>query len=206
MTSSSSGRQFPPSTSNPTLRSIAATTRTNPVSARRIAQVFRDFSWDREFEDLERDVGYILRASRAHLGITRARSQPADSGAELGLLSQQGRLCDRQGREWSAGVSLYGPGPAFAGRQALPRYHHSRCMANQSVVFPVARLLHGRHGGSVGLRAVPALDHAQQAPLRAIHDARPWQAGQDHVLPRPDFPSSPFGRSVHRCTRESAVW
>jgi isocitrate dehydrogenase kinase/phosphatase len=33
-----------------------------------VVQVFKDFLWDREFEDLERDVGFILRSIPAHLG------------------------------------------------------------------------------------------------------------------------------------------
>lgn len=38
-----------------------------------IRQVFLDFAWQREFEDLDRDVDYILRASRTHLGEIPAR-------------------------------------------------------------------------------------------------------------------------------------
>ncbi len=33
-----------------------------------VVQVFKDFLWDREFEDLERDAGFILRSIAAHLG------------------------------------------------------------------------------------------------------------------------------------------
>jgi isocitrate dehydrogenase kinase/phosphatase len=47
-----------------------------------------------------------------------------------------------------------------------------------------ARLLHGRHGDSVGLRAVLAQPDAAQAARRVLQRAGPGQAGQDAVLPR----------------------
>ena len=47
-----------------------------------------------------------------------------------------------------------------------------------------ARLLHGRHGGAVGLRAVPALDDAAASRAPRSTRARPAEAGQDPLLPR----------------------
>jgi isocitrate dehydrogenase kinase/phosphatase len=38
-----------------------------------IAKVFRDFDWKREFEDLDRDVEYVLRSIATHLGVMPAR-------------------------------------------------------------------------------------------------------------------------------------
>lgn len=38
-----------------------------------IARVFKDFEWKREFEDLDRDVEYVLRSIAAHLGAMPAR-------------------------------------------------------------------------------------------------------------------------------------
>ena len=62
-----------------------------------------------------------------------------------------------------------------------------------------ARLLHGRHGDPVGLRAVPALADAAQAALRDLQRARPAEAGQEHVLPRLPVPPAPLQRPLpHR--------
>ena len=38
-----------------------------------IAQIFNDFGWAREFEDLERDAGFILRSIKTYLGAVPAR-------------------------------------------------------------------------------------------------------------------------------------
>jgi isocitrate dehydrogenase kinase/phosphatase len=38
-----------------------------------IAQVFKDFDWRREFENLDRDVEYVLRSISSHLGTVPAR-------------------------------------------------------------------------------------------------------------------------------------
>lgn len=38
-----------------------------------IAQVFKDFNWEREFEDLDRDVEYVLRSLSTHLGTLPGR-------------------------------------------------------------------------------------------------------------------------------------
>jgi isocitrate dehydrogenase kinase/phosphatase len=38
-----------------------------------IGQIFLDFGWAREFEDLYRDVGFVLRSIEAHLGTIPAR-------------------------------------------------------------------------------------------------------------------------------------
>jgi isocitrate dehydrogenase kinase/phosphatase len=47
-----------------------------------------------------------------------------------------------------------------------------------------ARVLHGRHGGALGVGAVPALADAAQAARRDLQRAGPGQAGQDAFLPR----------------------
>ena len=47
-----------------------------------------------------------------------------------------------------------------------------------------ARLLHGRHGDALRLRAVPAQPDAAQAAHRDLQRARPAEAGQEPVLPR----------------------
>jgi hypothetical protein len=140
-----------------------------------IRQVFVDFCWAREFEDMDRDVEFILRSIGAPIwNNTGARGQSADSGAQLGLLQEQGRLRNRQGGQWCDRVSVYGSRAAFGGRQTVSRHHHPRRMADQRVVFAVAGLFHGRHGCAFRLRSVSAFDHAQQAALRALHHARVW--------------------------------
>jgi isocitrate dehydrogenase kinase/phosphatase len=48
-----------------------------------VVQVFEDFRWDREFEDLERDVDYILRSIAAHLG----SFPPREANLQIQVLS-----------------------------------------------------------------------------------------------------------------------
>ena len=75
-------------------------------------------------------------------------------------------------------------------------------MADRRALFAVARLLHGRHGSAFGLRPVSAQYAPEQAAFRALHHARPRQAGKDDVLPRLDGTPAPFRRPVrHRPRR-----
>lgn len=48
-----------------------------------VAQVFVDFLWDREFEDLDRDVDYVLRSIAAHLGSV----PPREANLQIQVLS-----------------------------------------------------------------------------------------------------------------------
>ncbi|MBK8762767.1 MAG: bifunctional isocitrate dehydrogenase kinase/phosphatase [Sulfuritalea sp.] len=48
-----------------------------------IAQVFVDFNWDREFEDLDRDVNYVLSSIAAHLGSV----PPREANLQIQVLS-----------------------------------------------------------------------------------------------------------------------
>ena len=48
-----------------------------------VLQVFKDFAWMREFEDLERDVEYILRSIAAHLG----SFPPREANLQIQVLS-----------------------------------------------------------------------------------------------------------------------
>ena len=58
-----------------------------------------------------------------------------------------------------------------------------------------------RRGGGV-----PQVDHAAQAGQRAVHRARPRQAGQDRALPRADAPPRSCGRPVRSMHPGSAAW
>jgi isocitrate dehydrogenase kinase/phosphatase len=58
-----------------------------------VRQIIVDFDWQRPFEDLDRDVDYIMRTARKRLGDwPNGRGQRADPGSALGFLPQQGRL------------------------------------------------------------------------------------------------------------------
>lgn len=48
-----------------------------------VVRVFKDFQWDREFEDLDRDVEYILRSIAAHLG----SFPPREANLQIQVLS-----------------------------------------------------------------------------------------------------------------------
>jgi isocitrate dehydrogenase kinase/phosphatase len=63
-----------------------------------IRRIIEDFDWQRAFEDLDRDVDYVMRTVQAHLGgVAEDGGQLPDPGAVLGLLPQQDRLHHRQG-------------------------------------------------------------------------------------------------------------
>ena len=143
----------------------------------------------------------LPRGSPLPEGHAGARGQFPDPGAGLGLLPQQGRLHHRQGDQRRHRIPVRDPRPARRRRQALPRHHPARRLADRPALLAVARLFHGRHGSAVRLRPVPARHPAQQAALRALHHARPRQAGQDHVLPRLHLSPAPFGGQVHHGPR-----
>jgi len=74
---------------------------------RTVRQIIADFDWQRPFEDLDRDVDYILRTARKRLGdpeaprrLAEGRGQRADPDSAFGLLPQQGGLSLRQGDQW----------------------------------------------------------------------------------------------------------
>ena len=69
-----------------------------------------------------------------------------------------------------------------------------------------ARLLHGRHGGAVGLRAVPALADAAQAALRDLQRARPAEAGQDLFYRDFLLPPAPFDATSSASRPASRAW
>ncbi len=112
-----------------------------------------------------------------------ARQLPA-AGAVGPVLPQQGRLRGRQDHERLHRDAVRAADPARPPRQVLHRRGAVRRGRPADAVQLCARLLHGRHGGALGLRAVPALAHAAQAARRDLQRARPCQAGQDAVLPR----------------------
>ena len=61
-------------------------------------------------------------------------------------------------------------------------------------------------GGAVGVRPVPALADAEKAALRALQRARPAEAGQEPVLPRPADAHAPLVGQVPHRARASRAW
>ena len=89
------------------------------------------------------------------------------------------------------------------GRQAGDRRRAVRRGRPADPVQFCARLLHGRHGDSQRLCAVPAQHDAAQAAQRDLQRAGPGQAGQDAVLPRLPAPPAAFDRQVpHRARHQ----
>ncbi len=113
-------------------------------------------------------------------GFAGARGQLPDPGAVLGLLSQQGRLRHRQGRQRRRRVSVRRPGAARCGRAG--------CTSTRSCSTRSASACCSRCRGPISwstcrcrpTRAIPPQPDAQQAPRRDLLDAGPRQAGQDH--------------------------
>jgi isocitrate dehydrogenase kinase/phosphatase len=166
-----------------------------------VRKIVADFDWHRPFADLERDVEHVYVAVHRFLNGMPRR----EVNFQIQVL---GSAFYRNKAAYIIGKAINGdripvrhPGPARRGRQALSRHHPARRLADRPALLAVARLLHGRHGSAVRLRPVPALDPAGQAALRAVHHARPRQAGQNHVLPRLHLSPAPFGRQIHHGPR-----
>ena len=93
-----------------------------------------------------------------------------------------------------------------AGR-GLRRHAAAQAGEHRARLQPRALVLHGRHGGALRVRRVPQDHLAEQAEGRALHDARPAEAGQDALLPRPRAPHAALDatRSSSRRGREGMV-
>ena len=131
-----------------------------------------------------------------------ARQLPA-AGAVGPVLSQQGRLRGRQDHQRLHRAALRAADPARQRGQVLHRRGAVRRGRPADALQLRARLLHGRHGGALGLCAVPALADAAQAARRDLQRARAGQAGQDAVLPRLPLPPQLLERQVpHRARHQ----
>ena len=89
-------------------------------------------------------------------------------------------------------------------RHGLRRRAAPQAREHRPRLQPGALVLHGRHGGPLRVRRVPADAPAEQAERGALHDARPAEAGQDALLTatscttcgtRPTPSSSPRARA-----------
>jgi isocitrate dehydrogenase kinase/phosphatase len=158
-----------------------------------IRKIISDFEWQRPFADLERDVNDVCRAVVGYL-----KELPAvDVNFQIQVL---GSPFYRNKAAYIIGKAINGsfeypfavPVLHDENGKPLPGYHFARRLADRRAVLAVARLFHGRYGSPLGLRAVPAFHPAQQAAFRALHHARPRQAGKNHVFPRFPLPSAPF--------------
>jgi isocitrate dehydrogenase kinase/phosphatase len=87
---------FPPTYSSyyPRTKACAAT----------ILRIIEDFDWQRPFENLDRDVDYVMRTVETTSGqLAEDGGELPDPGPVLGLLPQQDRLHHRQGGQWLPG-------------------------------------------------------------------------------------------------------
>jgi isocitrate dehydrogenase kinase/phosphatase len=169
--------------------------------------VFRDFDWAREFEDLERDVDYILRSIREHLGVLPGR----EANLQIQVLNSA----------FYRNKGAYVIGKAVNGAQEYPFTVPVLHSPEGKLYLDTVILDAWRIGLLFSLsRAYFMVD--MEVPsgyvqfLRSIMPNKPrselytmlgpWQAGQDHVLPRPDFITftiRPISSSSHP---ESADW
>ncbi len=161
-TSSSSARRSRPSTSSPTRRSTAATTRTSTASG----------SASRGSSATSAGAGRSPTSTvTSTTCCARSPSGPAD----------RGRTSSRTTRSRCSNSAFYRNKAAYVfgkivnghdelpfvvavlhdgGRPARARHDPARPAADQRPLLALARVLHGRHGGAVRLRRVPALDDA----------------------------------------------
>ena len=96
------------------------------------------------------------RSTSSPGGLDAPRAEPPDPGAELRLLPQQGRLRGRQDRQRPRRAALRRPRPARRDGRLVLDAILLDAGAAQRPLLALARLLHGRHGGAVRLRRVPA--------------------------------------------------
>ncbi len=146
-------------------------------------------------------IACCARSTSTERRLAAPRAEPPDAGARLGVLPQQGRLRVRQDRQRPRGAAVRRARAPRRRRPARARRDPARPAADQHLLLALARVLHGRHGRAVRLRPVPARDDADAAALRAVHDARARQAGQDALLPRPAPAPPPLAGRVRRGAR-----
>ena len=165
-------------------------------------RVVTNFQLDREFEDLGRDVADLMAAVDAQLGEVRLRTN-----FQIQVLSS---LFFRNKGAYIVGKIINGftqtpfALPILHGRK---RPGHRRGAVRRgrprARLQLRARLLHGDDGGAVGVRAVPALADAEKAALGDLQRARPAEAGQEPVLPRPADAHAPLvGQVPHRARHQ----
>ena len=184
----------------PTYRAYYPTRETLRETWRRIVD---NFQLEREFEDLDRDVRVGARGGRRAARPVPDAHQLPDPGAGLAVLPQQGRLRRRQGHQRLLRDPVRAADPARREGQAGHRHGALRRGRPAAAVQLRARLLHGRDGGAVGLRALPALADAEEAALRDLQRDRAAEAGQEPVLPRLPDAHAPLVRQVpHRARHQ----
>ena len=109
-----------------------------------------------QFADLDARHRAGRSAGCALFGREQARAEPPDPGAVEPVLPQQGRLHRRQGHQRQPRIPVRRADPAQPPRRAGTRHRAVRPRTDHHPVFVHARLLPGRHGSAVGLRAIPA--------------------------------------------------
>ena len=108
--------------------------------------------------------------------VAGAGAEPSDPGAELRLLPQQGGPRRRQGGGRPPGDPVRRPRAPRRRRPPRARHDPARRGLDQHRLLALARLLHGRHGRALGLRAVPADADAREAAVGALHGCSAWRS------------------------------
>ena len=203
--SSSCGRRSPPSTSTPTRRPIAATTRCSRACAHALIDIVLDFRLRaplrrfpaRPAQRAARRSASAFRGRSASRPITRSRccrrrssaTRPPTSSAASSTASTPTRSSS--------------PLKHDAGRPALRRRAADGRGRARAPVLGQPRVLPGRHGGAVGVRRLPARDAAGQDRRRALHDGRAAEGRQEPLLPRLPAPPRALARPLHHRARAS---
>ena len=133
---------------------------------RRCGEVFGDFGWSRPFADLDGDVGFVCGRSWSTSAASGRASSPTTRCRCSARLSTATRPRTSSGRSSTAPTRRRSPCPCSTTPMA-GWYSTRRCSIPRAsrAVRAVARLLHGGHGRAVGLRPVPAVADAGEAPL-----------------------------------------
>ena len=134
---------------------------------------------------------------------THLEREPPDPGARLGLLPQQGRLRGRQDHQRPRRAAVRRSGPARRVGQARARRDRARpASRSTSSSRSRARTSWSTWRCRRATSSSCARMTADAAALRALHDARARQAGQDALLPRPAAAPAPLRGRVRRGARD----
>ena len=163
-----------PSTSTPTRRRTAATTRGARACAPTLIDVVLDFGLERRFADFRRDLRNVLAAVRAAPAApVRARGELPGAGARVACSSataprtRSAASSTGRTRGRSRSPSSTTPDGTPVRRRAADGPDGPR-----AAVLREPRVLPGRHGGAVGVRRLPARRRARPHGGRALHDGR----------------------------------
>jgi isocitrate dehydrogenase kinase/phosphatase len=168
-----------------------------------VRRMVQDFGLRVPFEDFDRDTALVDAALRQRFDVLHLRANFQIQVLSSLFYRNKGAYVVGKVINGFNGTAVRAARPA---QPAGPAGHRCRCCWRRRPADAVqlrAGLLHGRHGGAVGLRAVPAQPDAAQAARRNLQRAGPGQAGQDPVLPRLPATTSATAATVpHRARHQ----